>query len=351
MIQDWHRMAELFDEKKSFVLATICETHGSTYKKAGAMMLFAEESFVGLISGGCLEGDLQFHAKACLQENQQTIVTYDLRGEQNDWLGLGLGCEGVIEVLLQPLTPSNEHLGFGTFLNHIQSNIISIKDTYARKNKKHFCFQALDSKPCFNFYTEEDLAKSSNLSAVIEQAFNGGDRHIARKVEFDGKRFLCSVQQPQLKVLICGAGPEVEPFIQMCKPLGWHVSVIDHRQALLDSLSKLGVLCKKVSLSELASEEFELDSQYNADVIVIMSHHLAADTAYLIQALNIDVNFVGLLGPAQRREKILESINVQFHHVSDRLYSPVGLSIKTYSPATIALSIIAQIQEVSYERI
>ena len=101
---------------QSLVLATVTSTVGSTYRKPGAMMLIRENhQFAGLISGGCLEGDLVEHATAVFADGQPRQVIYDLSSDDDAILGLGLGCGGVVNLLLQRLQRDD---GFG-FLPHL----------------------------------------------------------------------------------------------------------------------------------------------------------------------------------------------------------------------------------------
>src|SRR5580698_9392481 len=88
------------------VLATVVATAGSTYRKPGArMMLMADGSYIGLLSGGCLESDLQIHAREVLESGAARAVEYDTRGPDDILFGVGAGCEGTMRVLLEPAGP------------------------------------------------------------------------------------------------------------------------------------------------------------------------------------------------------------------------------------------------------
>src|SRR6185436_7757138 len=88
-------------------LATVVQVRGSSYRSPGARMLITDDGrWVGSISGGCLEGDALRKARQVMTDNRATLVTYDTREEGNQNLGIGLGCNGVIDVLLEPINPS-----------------------------------------------------------------------------------------------------------------------------------------------------------------------------------------------------------------------------------------------------
>ena len=88
------------------VLATLVATAGSTYRKPGArMLLMADGGFFGLLSGGCLESDLNLHAHQVLASGTPKAVEYDMRGPDDILFGIGAGCEGAMRVLLEPAGP------------------------------------------------------------------------------------------------------------------------------------------------------------------------------------------------------------------------------------------------------
>src|SRR6188474_1839215 len=100
-----HRLLPLYDRARlsnePLVLATVIRTGGSTYAKPGAQMLIAGDGeYAGLLSGGCLEGDLREHARDVAASGQARIVSYDLRSSTDQLFGLGAGCEGAMDILL-----------------------------------------------------------------------------------------------------------------------------------------------------------------------------------------------------------------------------------------------------------
>src|SRR5437588_4058372 len=94
------------------VLATVVKVEGSTYRRPGARLLITRGGeWVGGISGGCLEGDLV--RKAWWRtENGPVVVTYDSTADDETAWQFGLGCNGVVHVLLERLTPGNDPLTF-----------------------------------------------------------------------------------------------------------------------------------------------------------------------------------------------------------------------------------------------
>lgn len=105
MQENWLALAHVFSTKSPSVLATMINTEGATYQKMGTMILVDHQGHCsGLLSGGCLEADIAIHAKEVLRTGLTNILSYDLSSDADLLWGLGLGCEGKIDILLQPLT-------------------------------------------------------------------------------------------------------------------------------------------------------------------------------------------------------------------------------------------------------
>src|SRR3990170_5608700 len=102
-------------------LATVVKVRGSSYRSPGARMLITDDGkWVGSISGGCLEGDALRKARQVMMDKKPMTVTYDTREESNQNLGIGLGCNGVIDVLIEPIdkeADSNPVKLFERFIN------------------------------------------------------------------------------------------------------------------------------------------------------------------------------------------------------------------------------------------
>ncbi len=117
LLQSFHAWREAGEP---LVLATVYETAGSTYSKAGhRILLAANGDYRGLVSGGCLEGDLAERARAVVQSGQAVAVTYDLRDSADELWGLGVGCNGLLRVFLQPLLRTNDYQPFGAIAERL----------------------------------------------------------------------------------------------------------------------------------------------------------------------------------------------------------------------------------------
>ena len=84
-------------------LATVVRVEGSAYRRPGARMFVTENGErTGVLSGGCLEGDVSERALKVIETGKPVVVTYDTMSDGDIVWGLGIGCRGVVQVLIEP---------------------------------------------------------------------------------------------------------------------------------------------------------------------------------------------------------------------------------------------------------
>jgi len=329
-----HRLLPLFDRARAknepLVLATVIRTGGSTYAKPGALMLIASDGeYAGLLSGGCLEGDLREHAREVASTGLSRIVSYDLRSTTDQLFGLGAGCEGAMDVLLtrhcaadgwQPL-PLME----AGFQEGRESRVAFV--TASRE----------PSIPLGLTFPVDDAPRSLHHIAVGAAA-----NTVIRSKTPDVELFVAAVAPPP-RILLLGGGPDARPVTTLGAFLGWRITVAEHRSAYLapDRFSPGTVLIE--TRPERLSEAVRLGDFAAA---IVMSHHLDSDLNYLRALARSAIPYVGLLGPAARREKLLSDLGDDAQALRPRLRAPVGLDIGGRAPESIALSIVGEIHAV-----
>lgn len=285
------------------VLVTIVGTAGSTYRKAGARMLIEPDGrLTGLLSGGCFEEDLKSHAAAVLAGGPPRVVQYDMRTDDDLVFGIGAGCEGALRLLLEPLQPGGEA-----------------------------------------FHAVQTAARSSALGRTVALAMvHTGTGRLGTGLwspeRSTTRDAWIQALEPVPRILICGAGSDVEPLAAGLRDLRWQATIVDHRPAYLDP-SRFAAELVHTPAQGLA-ETVDL-ARYTA--AVVMSHHLVSDAAYLRSLARSDVPYVGLLGPRQRRDKLLSELGSLAPLLARRLRGPVGMDIGAATPEGIALSIIAEL--------
>lgn len=322
------------------VLATLVGTAGSTYRKPGARMLInADGTHIGLLSGGCLESDLGEHASQVRRSGEPRAVEYDMRGPDDLLFGLGAGCEGAMRVLLEPLGPGSPaaaalaEAGRVTRAGRAAALVIVHESPLYRLGTYH---QAPSVPTATASPASADPLKAAEQRALTEQRSQEVDLR-----QGEGRlRALVQFLAPPPHLLICGAGPDAQPVVAGAVALGWTVTVVDHRPAYAVVARFPGASVRRIDARELATA-VDLRECHAA---VVMSHHLPSDVAYLrvLAAAGIP-GYVGLLGPSARRQRIADDLGSAAQAISPRLHGPVGLDIGAATPEGIALAILAEI--------
>ena len=281
-----------------FVLATVVRVEGSAYRRPGARMLIAEDgNWWGGISGGCLEGDILKKAQLALFSQSYKTITYDTREEDPFALGIGLGCQGVIEIHINPF----------------QDQINALVDAL----EKH-----LEGSVAHTLKTDH----SDSFQIELLEA---SDSHISDWSEHTFTEYLSA----PMTVWVFGNQFDAQGFIQQAIELAWRVHWV-------------GILSKMAShltVKERFSYEDFLPIQ-SSDFLVMMTHDLEKDVKILEKLLSAPSKpaYVGILGPKKRFEKL------QNHFKEDLvtllpISTPIGLDIGAEGPEEIAISIIAEI--------
>lgn len=335
-----HALLEFFRARQhqpALVLATIIGTEGSTYRKPGAMMLIAADgAYEGMISGGCLEGDLLHHAAAVFDTGAPARVTYDMHADEELVWNLGLGCDGVIHLLLQRLERERQ-FGFLTQLDEshrAHRNALVALVTGTQGTVQPGAFGLLDSSDIS--IGEQEITRL--LADLCEDWPDWRFRHL--RLGEDDRTEAIAVNIPaRTRVLICGAGPDAVPMARAFAELDWEVLVADHRPAYARA-DRFPPGCTVVRTRPERLRQV-LDPA-TLDAAVVMSHHLENDGAYLAELASGDIPYIGVLGPRARRDRLLEMAGFPERDV----FGPVGLDIGAELPAAIALAVAAEIHAV-----
>ncbi len=333
-----------FTHRKA-ALATVVQVKGSSYRSPGARMLITDDGkWVGSISGGCLEGDALRKARKVMGDKKPMTVTYDTREESNQNLGIGLGCNGIIDVLIEPLI-DKEDPNFILFDQLVQMREPIAMATIFRGDVGVAEKLVLKSEGITQLgFSDFELAKlvQNDLREVFSQRKSYSKSYLNNSRETE---VFLEFIQPSISLIIFGGGFDARPVSQLAKSLGWEVQVTDECVAHIAPIffpeaDKLS-LCQR----EFVDRDF-LISPYTA--CVLMSHNYEYDRDVLRKLIHTEAPYIGILGPRKRFDKMQDEYSKADFTISqeqlNRVHSPIGLDIGAEAPDEIAISIIAEIQ-------
>lgn len=312
------------------VLVTVMAVEGSVYRGAGARMIVtAGGATVGAVSGGCLEADLIARAPDVLKSAHTEFVRYDTRTSDDEVMGLGMGCQGVIDLLLEPLA-------------HTQlDDAISFYERLANRRDAATLWTLIQSR-----------AGSPPIGTRLLMAEDGsvveGDPVLLSHVGTVAHEVI----RPATRLIICGGGADAIPLTRLATQMGCHVTVIDHRPAFAsrsrfpdaDALVCANLVNGVVTLADC----LDIDERTMA---VVMAHSAAHDGAYLHGMLDGHALYIGVLGPRRRTLELLGARwSASDGAMPPSVHSPAGLDIGAETPDEIALSIAAEILAVAAGR-
>jgi xanthine/CO dehydrogenase XdhC/CoxF family maturation factor len=297
-------------------LATVITTRGSTYRRAGARLLIPSEGEpIGNISGGCLEGDVARIGREVIASGEPRTVEFDMTADEDAVWGYGLGCNGAIELFVEPTAGALESVG-------------------ALRSGQGACLVIPLSGPDLGVHRLE-------TDGAAGAALRDGSPRVE---EAAGERVFYEPLVPPLRLLVCGAGHDAIPLVRQAVALGWRVVVVDVRRALLTQDRFPGAEFASPDPAT-AAEALTPDERTAA---ILMSHNYLRDIAYLRSFLDAPLAYLGVLGPRGRTEQMLAEIGAP--DAIDRLHAPAGLDIGADGAEEVAHAIVAEILAVTRGR-
>lgn len=344
---------EAMGQGRSVALLTVVRLQGSAYRRPGARMLVDDEGrMTGAISGGCLEGDALRKALLVIAQRKPRVVTYDTSDEDDVSIGVQLGCAGVIQVLFEPIDPSDTE------------NPIELLRIIVQKQQPAAlaCLFSLDRNgdhpgTCYVQFADgssmgKDQSQLVRLAAdVLQQERSLHDRLNPQPSTLNPDLSTLELRieyiPPPLTLVVAGAGNDAIPLVQIASVLGWDARVVDGRNTHAQAERFTSACQVLVSRPEQVLEQVRLDAQ---TVFVLMTHNYQYDKSMLQALLPLDIPYVGVLGPRKKLDRMLGEIRESGFNVTPemlaKVYGPVGLEIGAETSEEIALSIVAEIQAV-----
>lgn len=328
-------------------LATVVRVEGSSYRRTGARMLIMDNGvWVGGISGGCLEGDALKRAQLAVRKSTPTLITYDTTEDDPYQIGVGLGCNGVIDVLLTPLNVNDKKNPVEVLKRCVEASRethILITITKLTGNWKNVCegevVQYTDSSS-LNILGDDPAIRELN-KAVFEQVSIGHSAPCF--LEMEDRKLGCFIEilPPEISMILMGHQYDVYPLSRLIKEMGWRLTIVAEPQ-------KVNPHIITIADEVVPPANFQNIFIDNYTAIILMAHDYKTDKNNLPKALSTATPYIGMLGPRVRSEKIWRELTgegrISPTENMDRIHAPVGLDIGAVTPEEIALSLIAEVK-------
>lgn len=342
-------------------LATVVSVEGSSYRRPGARMLVCEGgASTGTISAGCLESDVIEHAKRVINFGKAVLVEYDTAstGEEMAW-GLGLGCNGVVRVLVEPLAHGSLYVEALRRSCEAQADAppLTMATVYQHTPPEPVA-AGIEAGSRLVIGEDGSVSReklSGEAAALLESEVRalllGGVAPVAHIFDWDGGTVKVFVETllPPVPLVVFGAGHDALPVVELARGLGWQTEVVDP-QARPASRSRFAA-ADRVTLAR--PEEVAAQVSITPRTLaLLMSHNYSHDLALLRFLLASPARYIGVMGPRKRTERMLSELKAgeDLFRLEEaelaRLHAPAGLDIGANAPAEIALSIIAEMRAV-----
>ncbi|MDE0764012.1 MAG: XdhC family protein [Porticoccaceae bacterium] len=318
-------------DRQQWVLGTLYQIDGPSYRSPGAMMLFNDAGEqLGLLSGGCLEADIQKKASQVMRSQRSMTLCYDASDDGDMAFLLGIGCGGTLHILLQPLTAANHYLQLPVIL-----------DALAHRQRCLFVQKITEQGEL----AEADVWRqdSHNFSAMAAQL---GPKN-ALLTELHNHRWLVTAVKPPLHLLVVGGGIDARPLASLAATLGWEVTLCDPRaaNARREHFMRVSRILRCPPSGLIDEPLFE-----HFDAAIVMTHNLQQDADAVAALQSSAVKYLGLLGPIVRKKQVLALAGLNENTLSVPIAGPAGLRLGGELPEDIALSIIAECQAVVHRK-
>ncbi|MBW4694159.1 MAG: XdhC family protein [Lyngbya sp. HA4199-MV5] len=333
-------------------LATVMNTSGSTYRRPGARILIMNSGqTVGMISGGCLEQDVVEHAQQVMQSGKSIVVTYDTTANENIIWGLGLGCNGIVQILIERLDrekPFNLLLLIAACLAHQQPGVLATVFNAAGSVVINVGARLICHADHTVSHEIEASTLVSNLLMDVPSVLHHQQSIVQQYPCASGNvEVLLEWLAPPPSIVLFGAGQDAIPVARFAKALGWRVTIVDCRanEATRERFSMVDTVL--LTRRDRVQEQVQMDANTTA---VVMTHNYLDDAALLKTLLPSSARYIGILGPKHRTERLLQTLqqdySINIAQARTRLHAPIGLDLGAETPEAIALAIVAEIQAV-----
>lgn len=342
------------NEGQKSILATVVHVEGSSYRAAGARMLVDEYGFMtGAISGGCLEGDALRKALLALDQNKNKLITYDTSDEDDAVIGAQLGCNGIIQVLFEPIDPEQEHNPIELLkkAENYDHPVALVSIFNLDKTKRQAGTTLLIDDRGNSTGQIDDPALSEKVRTVAKDALERRINHFGKyHSSSEAQHAFIDIIAPPPTLVLVGAGNDSQVLSRMAEVLGWDIIVADGRPTHANK-QRFNSCQVVVTNPEEILNNIKINE---TTAFVLMTHNYNYDLAVLKLLLSEEkIPYIGILGPNKKHRRMLDDLAAEGIQLSEeqsaKIFAPVGLQLGAETPAEIGLSILSEIQAVLTE--
>jgi len=345
------RIHDRLDGRETDVLATIVDVEGNAYRRPGAKMLLDEEGMgIGSITAGCLENELVTASEEVRETGRPKLITYDLTGDDDVW-GLGVGCDGIIHVLLEPLDETYR-TAVEAFADGRDIAVLTVLDDEGGPLERG---DRAYVSPGEGTLSSPEGVEGWPEAALVDPAGELAERGRAKVIEpvVDGRTlrvFVDGLASPP-ELLLFGTGHDVGPVAELASKNDFRVTVVGFRGGV-DLADRFPDADRTVTTSPgTIAEDLTLTADTHA---VVMTHNFIDDQLTVEALLDSPCGYIGLMGPHDRFQEMVEAFEEDGRHFDEeelaRMYTPVGLNLGGGSPYQIAHSVVAELLAVTNDR-
>ncbi len=334
------RAAELAAAGRRAAMATVVSIEGSAYRRPGAKLLVEESGAIrGGVSGGCLEADVRETGMTVMRDGVPRLRHYETGDDDRTVWGLGLGCNGAVDVFVQPVTSPEALVAAARVSTLLAGDAPFAVSTVVRGpaavlGRMLVAPAGPPAGPTGDPGPDRELEREMGRRA--EALLAAGE---SKCWDVESAGVFTEVHVPPPRLVICGAGDDAMPLSACASQVGFRVTVVDHRPAHLS----------RERFPD--AERIDRGPAHGVDGLplgprsypVVMTHSFAHDREWVRRLLATGVPYIGLLGPRARRDEILHQIGAT---ATDRIFAPIGLDLGADGPEQVAVSIVAELLSV-----
>ncbi len=326
---------ESASSEEQLALASVVHVEESSYRRIGARMLVSSNGeWIGGISGGCLEGDALKRSQKAIFNNRPSTVVYDTMDGDRNQIGVGLGCNGLIEVLFTPIVQNNP-----------ENEIEQLKKAVAINNpallvkviEADQCSEVLGRTKLITDVEGDNTFLDIDLSFTSEVWSKRKNRIVKNESgQYGLLKILVEFLKPETRLMVIGDNYDVHAMVGLAEEMGWEIYVVGRAK-------KLPKYVFNTSRAVVDFDEVDRIPRHSYTVAILMTHDYNIDKRLLPQLIKYNLPYLGMLGPKKRYDKMIAEVGPLDIPAGRRFCTPVGLEIGAETPEEIALAVLAEI--------